>query len=181
MIATRLVTLGLVVLLIASVSALAWATKTTLALSEEQGEIAVEPDRTHYENGEAVLIRVRNIGENTLVGAPRVLVLNSNGGVQQSFAFGQFRLELEPQESVWVEWKTAPNVPQPCMYGKADSSGAPEGASYPCPMGGVASGPGIDDGMRCYPCPPYYQGLQGEFVIVGIFGSFADAAVITLA
>ncbi|HLE46890.1 MAG TPA: hypothetical protein VI818_01230, partial [Candidatus Thermoplasmatota archaeon] len=82
-------------------------------------------------------------------------------------------------------WQTAPHTPNPCMYGKSDASGAAE-MSYPCPMPmdqpqtGDAGAP-VDDGMaRCYPCPPYYPGLRGEFVIVGIFGSHADAEVITI-
>lgn len=157
---------------------IAWAAQSTIAASSSHDdEIVVETDGKEFEAGDTIRIRIRNDGERSLTGSPRLLVLNEAGGVQQSFAFAQFHVELEPGESVWVDWATGP-APDPCWYGKADASGAPvESDSRPCPM---PMGGGDDpSGVACYPCPPRY-GLRGTFVLVGIFGEHADAHVVRI-
>lgn len=172
----------LIVLMIVVPLGLAWAVQANgMPALEAVEPIAVQTDGREFQQGDTIRIWIRNVGTRTLEGTPRLLVLNEDGGVVQSFAFAQFFIELEPGESVWADWATGPR-PYPCFYGKTDAAQSAEPSiGYPCPM--VAeSGDGAPpdaDGRMCHPCVP--SGMSGSFILVGIFGGYADAHAIRLA
>lgn len=142
--------------------------------------IAVQTDGRDFERGETVRIWIRNVGARTLEGSPRLLVLNNDGNVVQTFSFARFIVQLEPGESVWVDWAMGPR-PHPCYYGTTDAAGSVEPSrAYPCPAVAESqdmAGEGGALGM-CYPCTP--PGPAGSFILVGIFGEHADAHSIRL-
>lgn len=166
---------ALVLLVIFSGIGIAWGAQTIATSSGNRGDVVVDWERMQVDDRDVVRMWIRNAGEHELEGSPRILVLNENGGVQQSFAFGTFVIELDPGESVYVDW-TLGGV-HPCQYGMMDANGAPADARYPCaePMDA-----GTSDAPSCYNCYRPPMPLQGRFILVGVFGENADAAVIEL-
>lgn len=169
---------AIVFLVILSGVGIAWGAQTIATTGGNDGHILVDWERMHVDEHDIVRVWIRNAGDQELHGSPRILVLNENGGIQQSFAQGQFVIELDPDESVYVDWTVGSTYR--CQYGMLDSSGAPADVRYPCaePMGGQG-GAASDAGSTCYGCyrPP---SLQGRFILVGVFGNHADAAVFDL-
>ena len=155
-----------------------WATQATTEAPTPHGTIQVVTDRDAYKAGDTVRVWIRNAGDHPLDGSPRLWILTQEGGMQQSFGFGEFKTSLAPGESVWVDWATSPK-PTPCMYGTADVSGAPSaGIRYPCPVMGDTAG-ASSDMMPCSGCG-VWRGSSGTFVLVGLFANAADAHTVEL-
>src|SRR5688500_11379467 len=106
---------ALVLMVILSGIGIAWGAQTLAAAEKAHGEVVVDWDRMKVDDSDVVRVWIRNAGERELHGSPKILVLNENGGVQQSFVFGTFVIELDPQESVYVDW-TLGSVYR-CQYG----------------------------------------------------------------
>lgn len=163
---------------------LAWASQhAVVRLRPAHEAIEVETDRSHYRSGDTLRIAIRNVGENTLEGSPSLWVLTESGGLMQSFGVAGFELRLDPGAAVWVDWPTGPSA-KPCLYGTVDGEGrAGAASSFPCPMGRSDEATPIDDAagapVRCGSCRPFH-GLAGTFVLVGMFGAEADAAVVEI-
>jgi hypothetical protein len=165
-----------VLLLILSGLGIAWGAQTVVSRTAENGEVVVDWERMTIDGSDIVRVWIRNAGDDRLEGSPQVLILNENGGVRQSFAFGQFVLTLDPDESVYVDWTLG--TVQRCHYGMMDANGAPSDMRYPCaePM----DGPTDDVASDCYDCYHPLPSFGGRFIVVGVFGEHADAAVVDL-
>ncbi|HEX9816497.1 MAG TPA: hypothetical protein VGB18_05915 [Candidatus Thermoplasmatota archaeon] len=165
---------ALVILVIVSGIGITWGAQTIAKSSGNRGDVVVDWERMQVDDADVVRVWIRNAGERELEGSPRILVLNENGGVQQSFAFGSFVIELDPGESVYVDW-TLGSALHRCQYGMLDTNGAPADMRYPCPEPMDARSA---DDSTCYDCYRPPMTLHGRFILVGIFGENADATVL---
>ena len=166
---------AIVLLVLLSGIGIAWGAKTIATTSGTNGDIIVAWERMRVDDQDVVRVWIRNLGEHELHGSPKILILNENGGVQQSFAFGQFVIELDPDESVYVDWTLGASYR--CQYGMMDANGAPSDMRYPCAEPIDAS---TGSGGACYDCYRPPATLHGRFIVVGVFGESADATVIEL-
>lgn len=140
------------------------------------GDMAVRTDRFEYNAGDTVRIALRNEGEQSLTGAPHAWILNADGAMVRSFDFGEFEIELEPGEAVWVKWSTSA-YPDPCQWAVGRSEASLDVAPRPCPM--VADAAGLREGGLA-PVPHPMPTMTGTYVIVGVFAERADATTVRI-
>ena len=90
------------ILAIAIIIPIALASGIIGAVSEES--IEVSTDSETYHGGDAVLIFIENVGNETLHGMPSCAVYDESGELVQGFAFIAIVWELGPGETITVIW-----------------------------------------------------------------------------